>query len=105
MIRIPGDHIPQKIGIDWVLVGVLTQIWFWVDRLNAHLPHEPLHSFVIDHILLIDKLGCHPADAVVRQLGVDLIDFLHQLMIFRIYGNRVGSIRLRVKYPTSLPER
>lgn len=68
-----------------MLVGIPAQIWFRVDRLQAHLPHESPHPlFVNDPRFTSERFG-HLDHAIIRLLRIDCINPLGEYQIFRIY--------------------
>ena len=72
-----------------MLIGIFTQVWFWVNSLNTHLPHQSGYVLVIDDNLVSNELLGHPADAVVGQLGIDFVNFCHHQKIVWVNRNRL----------------
>ena len=56
----------------------LTQPGLGIDRLSAHSVQQPRHPFVIHRVPLTPQPSGHPTHAIVRRIGVLLLQHMHQ---------------------------
>lgn len=70
-----GDiHPPEQIGIHLVRGMRFAKVWLGIDRLQAHLTHQPLHALAIHRIALLRQMYRHPTTAIERGFQVLLVN-------------------------------
>jgi len=72
-----NGHIPDQVGIDLVAGVAVGCARLWVDRLDAHQPHQTLNALAIDPDPLALQLPLDRSAAAGGILGVNLVDFTH----------------------------
>ena len=83
MIGSRNDDIAQPVRINAMTSRRFRQPWFWIDRFDAHQPHESLNPFAIDRPALLFQRNHHASASVKRRARVLLIQEPHQLQILR----------------------
>ncbi len=70
--------LPQKIEINWVLWMRLIGSGAFVDRLQAHLHHQPAHAVAAHDCAFTAQKGCDLAAAEERVFREHSVDRLHR---------------------------
>jgi site-specific DNA recombinase len=101
LVRPLDRHVSQQVRVDLVALAGGAQSGPGVDRLQAHGPHQPLHSLAVHPLSLLDQPPGHPPTAVARAGGVLLVDQSHQPQVLGRLARRL-MIEARTIQPEQL---
>ena len=74
-------QVPQQVGILLMPFAWNTQTRFWVDRLNPHRPHQPLHTLATNLVSELLEFVTDATTPVGRLFHVNAVNRLHQHLI------------------------
>src|SRR3990172_2480485 len=104
LVRPCDRHVPEQVREDLVLRMGTARVGTPVDRLQAHLPHQPNDSLPVDPMPLPAKHPGHLASSKDRHAQEDLVQPLHQRQILRrLTGSLVVERRAAKSQQAALP--
>ena len=93
LVRLVDHLVAQQTGPDLVLRMRNRRLRSPVDRLQPHLPHQPLHLLATDLVAQSPQVPCHLAAALPRRPQELLIDEPHRCQVQRLLIAHLSIVR------------